>query len=156
QPTTLELVAMAQLAWLALFQGRPEEAEEFLERCVAACDVDAASREHWRDRPEVDTGLPAVVDYAWGTELMLVRRDPRAIAVLAGAREKFHDMGVGGGEASCEWLEVLATGFFGSAEQAVTIGRRHLERTTAAGVGWERSWAQMALAIALTKHGDAD
>jgi len=38
----------------------------------------------------------------------------------------------------------------------MSICQRHLERTTAAGAGWARSWAQVALAIALTKHGDAD
>ena len=55
-----------------------------------------------------------------------------------------------------EMFEALAAGFFGSAEQAMSICQRHLERTTAAGAGWARSWAQMTLAIALTKHGDAE
>jgi DNA-binding CsgD family transcriptional regulator len=64
-------------------------------------------------------------------------------------------MGHRGGEAQSEMNEAIAAGFFGSAEQAVTIGQRHLERTTAAGAGMARSWAQLALAIALTKHGDA-
>ena len=53
-------------------------------------------------------------------------------------------------------FEALAAGFFGSAEQAMSICQRHLERTTAAGAGMARAWAQMALAIALTKHGDAE
>jgi DNA-binding CsgD family transcriptional regulator len=155
QLTEFQVVAMAQLAWLALVQGRSQEAEELLERCVAVCDGPAAHGEHWRDRPETDIGLPAVVDYTWGVELVLVRRDPRAIAVLARAREKFHNIDRGG-EAMSELFETLAAGFFGSAEQAVTIGRRHLERTTSAGAEWERSWAQMALAVALTKHGDVE
>ena len=90
QLTELQLVAMAQIAWLALVEGRPQDAEELLERCVAACDAHAARGGHWRDRPETDIGLPAVVDYAWGVELMWARRDPRAIAVFARAREKFH------------------------------------------------------------------
>jgi DNA-binding CsgD family transcriptional regulator len=50
----------------------------------------------------------------------------------------------------------MAAGYFGSAEQAMSICQRHLERTTAAGAGLARSWAQMVLAIALTKHGDAE
>src|SRR5437588_7609053 len=87
---------------------------------------------------------------------MLARRDPRAIAVFAGAREKFHDIADRGGEAMSEMFEALAAGFLGSAEQAMSICQRHLERTTAAGAGLARSWAQMALAIALTKHGDAE
>jgi predicted ATPase/DNA-binding CsgD family transcriptional regulator len=154
QLSELELAAMAMVAWLAVVQGRPQEAEELLERCVAACGAQVAHGEHWRDRPETDIGLPAVVDYAWGVELMLARRDPRAIAVLARAREKFRSIEHRGGEAMSEML-ALAAGFFGSAEQAMTICQRHLEQTTAAGAGWARSWAQMVLAIALTKHGDA-
>src|SRR5437588_10578683 len=152
QPSELQLVLMAQVAGLTLFQGRPAEAEALLERCVAACDGDAAQGQQWRDRPETETGLPAVVDYAWGTELMMARRDPRAIAVLARAREKFHRLGVPSAEAMCEWLEALAAGFYGPAEQAMTIGQRHLERITAAGAGLAQSWAQMALAVAMTKH----
>jgi DNA-binding CsgD family transcriptional regulator len=153
--TEFQLFAMAQAAPLTLVEGRPQEAMEFLERCVAACDADAAHGGRWRDRPETHTGLPAAVDYAWGVELMWAR-DPRAIAVLARAREKFSGMSHRGGEAVCEWLEAVAAGFLGSAEQAMSIGQRHLERTTAAGAGLAQSWAQMALAIVLTKHGDAE
>jgi predicted ATPase/DNA-binding CsgD family transcriptional regulator len=156
QLSGLRLAATAQLAWLALVQGCPQEAEELLERCVAACDADAARGGHWRDRPETDIGLPAVVDYAWGTELMWVRRDPGAIAVLARAREKFRSIGHRGGEAMSELLEALAAGFFGSAEVAMTTAQRHLERTTEAGSALARSWAQLTLAITLTKHGDVD
>jgi DNA-binding CsgD family transcriptional regulator len=157
QASELQVGATAMIAWLAVIQGRPEDAEELLERCVAMCgDVKVADGGHWRDRPEVDIGLPAAVEFAWGVELMWARRDPRAIAVLARVREKFHHMQHRGGEAHCEWFEALATGFFGSREQAMTIAQRHLERTTAAGAGLVRSWAQMALAIALTKHGDAE
>jgi DNA-binding CsgD family transcriptional regulator len=75
--------------------------------------------------------------------------------VFARAREKFRSIPDSGREALSEQFEALAAGFFGSAEQT-SICRRHLERTTAAGAVLARSWAQMALAIALTKHGDAD
>jgi predicted ATPase/DNA-binding CsgD family transcriptional regulator len=154
--TEFQLFAMAQAAPLTLVEGCPQEAEALLERCVAACDADAARHGRWRDQPDTYTGLPAVVDYAWGAELMLARRDPRAIAVFARAREKFRSIGHRGGEAMCEWFEAMAAGFLGSAEQAMSIGERHLERTMEAGAGMARSWAQMALAIALTKHGDVE
>jgi predicted ATPase/DNA-binding CsgD family transcriptional regulator len=153
QLSELQLAAMAQLAWLALVQGRPQDAEEFLERCVAGCDTQVAAGGHWRDQPETHTGLPAMVDYAWGVEL-LHRRDPRSIVVLARAREKFRSMGHRGGEVICEMHEALAAGFLGSAEQAMSIGQRHLERTTAAGAGGATAWAQLTLAITLTKHGN--
>jgi predicted ATPase/DNA-binding CsgD family transcriptional regulator len=152
----LQLAAMALLAPLTLVEGRPENAEEILERCVLACDGDAARDGSWRDRPETHTGLPAVVDYAWGSELMWAHRDPQSIAVFARVREKFRSIPHLGGEVACEFYEALAAGFFGSAEQATTIGQRHLERTTAAGAELARSWAQMALAITQTKHGDAE
>lgn len=155
EASQLEVAAFPMIAVLAVHQGRPQDAEELLGRCVAACGANAALRGHWRDRPETDTGLPAFVDFAWGVELMLARRDPRAIAVLARAREKFHGLGDRGSEAMSEMSEALAAAFFGSAEQAMSTAHRHLERTTAAGAGWATSWAQLVLAIALTKHGDA-
>jgi predicted ATPase/DNA-binding CsgD family transcriptional regulator len=155
QLTELQVSAMAMLAWMDVIRGRSQDAEELLERCVTACGAHAAGQGNWRDRPETHTGLPAVVDYAWGVDLMLARRDPRAIAVLARAREKFRSNEDRGGEITSELFEALAAGLFGSAEQAMTIAQRHLERTTAAGAGWAQSWAQMALALALTKHGDA-
>jgi predicted ATPase/DNA-binding CsgD family transcriptional regulator len=154
QLSRLQRAAMAQMEWLNLVAGCPQDAEELLERCVAASDGDAARGGQWRDRPESDIGLPAVVEFAWGAELMWVRRDPRAIAVFARAREKFGSMADRGGAAMSGMFEAMAAGFFGSAEQAMTIAQRHLERTTAAGAQWARSWAQMMLAIALTKHGD--
>jgi predicted ATPase/DNA-binding CsgD family transcriptional regulator len=156
QLTEFQLFAMAQTVWLALIQGCRQDAAELLERCVAGRDADAAHAGHWRDHPETHTGLPAAVDYAWGIELLLARRDPRAIAVFARAREKFRSIGHRQGEAMSATFEALAAGFFGSAEQAMSICQRHLEWTTAAGAGLARSWAQMALAIALTKHGDAE
>ena len=153
QPTEFQVFAMAQTVPLMLMEGRPQEAEELLESCVAACGVQVAHPGHWRDRPETDLGLPAAVEFAWGVELMYARRDPRAIAVLARAREKFHGIQ---GAAVCEWCEAMAAGFFGSAEQAMSICQRHLERTTTAGAGMTTAWAQLAFAIALTKHGDAE
>ncbi|MGE2817960.1 LuxR C-terminal-related transcriptional regulator, partial [Mycobacterium heidelbergense] len=156
QQTELQRAALALTAWLALIQGCPQDGEELLERCVVECNAGAARGGRWHDQPETDVGLPAVVDYAWGAELLLARRDPRAIAVFARAREKFHAAADRGGEAMSEMFEAMAAGFYGSAQQAMSIGHRHLERTTGAGAKWARAWAQMMLAIALTKHGDAE
>jgi DNA-binding CsgD family transcriptional regulator len=158
QPWSVELRvdAMARTVWMALLQGCPEDAKELLERCVAACDANAARTGHWRHRPEIDIGLPAVVDFAWGGELMLACRDPRAIAVLARARDKFRGRHDRCGEAMSELFEAMAAGFLGSADQAMNIAQRHLERTTSAGAAWAQSWAQLMLAIALTRRGDAE
>jgi DNA-binding CsgD family transcriptional regulator len=154
-PTELQVAALAQIAWLAVYQGLPQTAKQFLERCVAASGLEADRGGRWRDCPEIDLGLPAVIEFAWGAELMVAHRDRRAIAVFVRAREKFHRSADRAGEARSEMYESMAAGFFGSADQAITTARRQLERTTAAGAGWARSWAQLALAIALTKHGDA-
>jgi predicted ATPase/DNA-binding CsgD family transcriptional regulator len=150
----LAVAATAQIAWLALVQGCPQDAEEFLERAVVGFGATRARVGRWQARLETETGLPAALDYAWGADLMLTGRDRRAIDVFARARQKFHRNGDRGGEAMSELFEALAAGFFGSAEQAMTICERHLERTTAIGAGLARSWAQMAMAIALTKQGD--
>jgi predicted ATPase/DNA-binding CsgD family transcriptional regulator len=152
--TEFQLSVMALMAPLALVEGRIEDAEKLLERSVAAYDAHADHPANWRDLPETYPGLPAVVDYAWGSELMMARRDPRAVTVFARAREKFRSIPHPGSEAACELGEALSAGFDGSAEQAMTIAQRHLERTTAAGAEMTRAWAQMAMAIALTKHGD--
>jgi predicted ATPase/DNA-binding CsgD family transcriptional regulator len=156
QPQTaeLQLAATGLLAWLALIQGRPQDAEQLVERCVAACDPQAAQSGHWRDRPETDLGWPAVVDYVRGIELMYTYRDPRAIAVLARAREKYCGLADRGGATLSEAFEALAAGFLGSAEQAMSICQRFLERTTAADARMATAWAQLAMAITLTKHGD--
>ncbi|MGE2817431.1 helix-turn-helix transcriptional regulator [Mycobacterium heidelbergense] len=156
EPAEFQLAALALTAWLALVQGCPQDAEELLDRCVASCNTKSPLGERWRDEPETDVGLPAVVDYAWGAELLLARRDPRAIAVFARAREKFHEQADRGGEAMSEMFEAMAAGFFGPAKEAMAISQRHLERTTAAGAKWAATWAQMMLALALIKSGDAE
>jgi predicted ATPase/DNA-binding CsgD family transcriptional regulator len=155
QPSTFELAAMAGIAWLAVFQGCPQDAEDYLDRCVAACGADKTDEGHWRDHPETDIGLPAIVEFAWGAELIFVRRDRRAIAVLARAREKFHGLADRGGERMSGMFEALAAGLYGSAEEAIASSHRQLEKATATGAGWARSWAQLMLAIAQIKHGDA-
>jgi DNA-binding CsgD family transcriptional regulator len=85
---------------------------------------------------------------------MTAHRDPRAITVLARAREKFRALGDRGGEAMSELNEGWAASFLGSAQQALEITRRHLDHATASGSGLTKSWAEMTWAIALTKHGD--
>ncbi|MGE2817988.1 helix-turn-helix transcriptional regulator [Mycobacterium heidelbergense] len=155
QPAEVQLVATAVITWLLTQQGFSQDAEDLLERCVTQCDEAAGREGRWRDRPDTYTGFPAVVDYAWGAELIWAR-DPRAITVFARAREKFRSVADHGGETMSEMFEAMAAGLFGPAEQAISVCQRHLERTTAAGARMAQSWAQLLLAIALTKHGDAE
>lgn len=154
QPADLQLAATALIGWLALCQGRHEDAGRMLEDCVARCVSDPMVRQHWRQDPETGIGLPAPVEYVWGAELMFVHRSPAAIAVLGRAREEFRAIGYHGGEAMSSLFEALAAGFFGSAAQATAIARRHLDLAAASGARWATSWAELAWALTLTKHGD--
>ncbi len=74
--------ASAMLAWNAIWQGRDDYAARLLDECVTLCRTGADTGVPWRETIGVDTGLPAPVEWTWGLELMLVRRDPRAIGVL--------------------------------------------------------------------------
>ncbi|MEV6326086.1 LuxR C-terminal-related transcriptional regulator [Nocardia sp. NPDC051787] len=154
QPTDLQVIAMALIGWVAMWQGQHEETERMLEECVTACTTDPAVRQNWRQTPEVDLDLPAVVEFVWGQELMLVHGDPASITVLARAREKSHNVGDRGGEAMAGLIEAMAASFFGTAEQAAEIAQRNVTNSTAAEAHWLKSWTELMWALALTKHGD--
>ncbi|MGW5382560.1 AAA family ATPase [Nocardia sp. NPDC003963] len=154
QITGLQLEATALIIWILLSQGLREDAERMLEQCAADCLGGASKTEGWRRSPEIDTGLPAALESVWGVELMTGHRDPRAIQVLARAREKYRELGDRAGAARSELDEAMAASFFGSASVALEITRRHLDHATASGSQWAKSWAEMAWSIALTKHGD--
>lgn len=154
QPTELQIRAMALIGWLALIQGRREDAERMLEDCADTCLRGPKTRQNWRQTPETDVGLLAPFEFVWGVELMMAHRDPRAITVLARARQKFRALGDRGGEAISSQFEAWAACFLGSAQQALRITRRNLDYATASGAGWAKSWTEIAWALALTKHGD--
>ncbi|MEU7767974.1 LuxR C-terminal-related transcriptional regulator [Nocardia sp. NPDC049190] len=155
QPVELQIRAMALIGWLALIQGRRGDAEQILEDCVIACIADPQTRQNWRQAPEADIGLPALFEFVWGVELMMAHRDPRAITVLARAREKFRALDDRGGEAISAHFEAWTASFLGSPQQALRITRRNLDYASASGAGWAKSWTEIAWALALTKHGDA-
>ncbi len=150
----LQVAALALDAWIALCQGCHADAEPMLESCVEHIHLDPQLRRDWRSHPETDSGLPALVEFAWGTELMLVGRDPVAITVLDRAREKSARLDDHGTAAMCEMFRALAAAFLGSAEQASSITRSNLADARASRAQWLISWGELALAIALLKHGD--
>ncbi|MGK8557124.1 hypothetical protein [Nocardia gipuzkoensis] len=154
QPVELQIAALSLIGWISMCQGVHGDAERMLDECVATCVPDPAARSGWREHPERDLDLPAPVELTRGSELMLVRRDARAIAVLARARSKFAARGDRGGAAMSELFEALAAAFLGTATQALEIARRHLDNAERSGARWAKSWAELAWAIALTKHGD--
>ncbi|MEU7769567.1 AAA family ATPase [Nocardia sp. NPDC049190] len=154
QPGELQIEAMAVLAWLALMQGLPEDAERMLEDCVTACVSDADAAATWRHTTEIDTGLPARVEYTWGLELLLVRRDARAVTVLTRARDKFDALGDHGTASYDETVAGLAASLLGPAQQAHQITQDFLDRANASRAPRAKSWAELARAVALTLHGD--
>ncbi|MGO4616854.1 hypothetical protein AB4305_20000 [Nocardia sp. 2YAB30] len=154
QPAELQIGAMAMIVWLTLCQGEPADAERMLEDCVTACIPDAHSRRNWRLTAETDIGLPAVVEFAWGIELLLAHGDARAITVLIRAREKWHRLDNYGAAVMADLWAALAAGVLGTAQQAHQIARHHLDDANASGALWVKSWAQLAWALTLTRHGN--
>jgi DNA-binding CsgD family transcriptional regulator len=156
QPVELQIAAMASIAWICLCQGLPDEAERMLERSIIACGADVADLAALRADPTLDPNLPAPVEFAIGSALMLVHSDVRALRILARAREKFTATGDSGGAAMAELFEALTAAFLGTAEEALQITRRHLDNATSAGAEWAKSWAEIAWIIAQTKYGDPE
>ncbi|WP_280446155.1 AAA family ATPase [Nocardia brasiliensis] len=155
-PFELQIQAMALLTWVCLCQGRVEDAQLVLDECIATCLASTGNNDatNWRADPDRDLGLPPLVEFARGNELMLAHRDPRAIRVLARARETFAAAGDQGGAAMAELYEALGAALLGTAEQAAEITARHLDHATRSGAMWARSWAELSWAVAQTKHGD--
>jgi DNA-binding CsgD family transcriptional regulator len=154
QPTDLQIAGMAAIAGLALNQGRLEEAGQILEDCVTACVSDSQIRANWRDTAETDIGLPAAVEYAWGYELLFVHGDIHAIDVFLRARDKFLAQHNHGSASLSELHATLAAGLLGTAAQAHEVTQRYYDRFNTPGTPWEKSWAGLIRAIALTRYGD--
>ncbi|MFI6218572.1 ATP-binding protein [Nocardia brasiliensis] len=152
-PADLEIDALAQLVMLTLCQGQHGAAGHFIEDCIAICLPSNYSGGPWRDTAETDIGLPAPAEFAWGAELMLTHRDPRAIAVLQRARRKYDESGDTGGSATSDLFAAVAAALLGTAQQAFDNAQRIRDRSTKSGALWTKSWAEMVWALALTMHG---
>ncbi|WP_024804005.1 AAA family ATPase [Nocardia sp. BMG51109] len=153
QPAELQVAARSAIAWLAVRRGQSADANRLLEDCVAAC-VPQAGGTDWRNHPETDFGLPPQLELAWGTELFMDKRDPRAIVVLVRARDQFRRLDDGGGEMMAGMFAGIAAGLLGSSRQAHDISRYCLEHARGSGALWATSWAELSWAITLIKHGD--
>ncbi|NUS43792.1 MAG: LuxR family transcriptional regulator [Mycobacteriaceae bacterium] len=152
-PVELQIRAWAAVTWMALNQGEHSDAERALDECVALCVADLDLRATWRSTPERDIGLPAAVEFAWGASLMLVHRDARAITVLSRAEQKFTDRQRRGGQAMSGLLKAQAAAFLGSKELALEVTGRHVDHAAKSGAAWALARAELARAIALTRHG---
>ncbi|WP_019930923.1 LuxR C-terminal-related transcriptional regulator [Nocardia sp. BMG111209] len=146
----LRLGAMAVLGWIALWEGRVGAAGRLLDAAATAC---GPLPPDWREAPERDMGLPAPVEWMWGTELMLTRRDTRAVAVLARARDKFTVSGDRTGSEVSAMLVAIASAFTAEGPVALAATANYLERARASGSDLTRAWAMLARAVALAKNG---
>ncbi|MGW4843150.1 helix-turn-helix transcriptional regulator [Nocardia brasiliensis] len=155
-PAELQIDTLAQLVMLTLCQGQHGAAGRFLEDCIAVSLPADYSGVPWHNTAETDIGLPAPAEFAWGSVLMLIHRDPRAIIVLQRAREKYDESGDTGGSATSELFAAVAAALIGTAQQAFEIARGIRDRSAAAGALWTKSWGEMAWALALTMHGQPE
>lgn len=149
-----QISAMVLIGWVSLCQGLPGDAARVLDDCVAACIPDPSARPVLRQDPTTDLGLPAGVDYLWGSILLLAHNDPRAATVLGRAREKFTAAGTRGGAIMSELFEAMSVGFHGDRESALEISAAHLAHAAESGAEWVLAWAELASAIALAIHAD--
>jgi len=151
QPTELQMDVRSALVWLTVRQGS-QDAEQLLEECIATCLADPDNTD-WRDHPEADYGLPAVLDLARGTYLFMRMRDKRAIVVLELAMGKFRQAG-DPYEVWAAMFASLAAALLDSAPKAHTIARRAVAQGQASGATWTTSWVQLGWAVTLIEHGD--
>ncbi|MFR9774056.1 LuxR C-terminal-related transcriptional regulator [Nocardia sp. SC052] len=152
-PTDLQCKAVAMIGWFCVMQGDAEGGERILAECSADSLQLTGVPADWRKAPELDFGLPAAAEFAWGVKLLMVHRDSRAVDVFARAREKFSSSGDLGSEAWSSDMEAWAACYVGSPEQALRITESHLSRVAVSGARWAKAWAEISRAIALAKHG---
>ncbi|WP_187684176.1 ATP-binding protein [Nocardia wallacei] len=150
-PAELRIVATARLAVVALWQGRPDRVRQLLDECVAVHSADPRVRRKWRDTAAFDIGLPAVLEFARGQELLLLHEDPRSIEVLARAVRKFAAAGRDTGARRAELCLALARAYFDTADDSP--GRRWPVRALEAVAGWVVSAAELDAATAAAGDG---
>ncbi|WP_280477522.1 ATP-binding protein [Nocardia asiatica] len=153
-PVRLRIATTAATAWIALCQGKLEEAEGLLAKCVEECVPEESSRRWWRDDPETDIGLSAEVEFVWGN-FLFVLRDARSTIVLSRARAKFDRLGADSAASISELIAALAAALLGTADRAVPLASAYLDHAEASGTSFAKGWADLVWAITLTKHGDA-
>ncbi|MFC9432378.1 ATP-binding protein [Nocardia sp. NPDC057030] len=152
--TESEIAVMGFAVWILVSQGSHEAAQRMLRDAVVSSTFAAELDTDWQAHPSRDFGFPPAVEFAWGCELMLLHRDPTSVHVLGRAREKFTAAGEAGGAAISEMIEAWASSLLSPAAEALEITRRYLDHASAAGAVMAITWAQVARAIALARHGD--
>ncbi|MFI9504222.1 ATP-binding protein [Nocardia sp. NPDC052566] len=155
--TELRITTMAVLAIVAQIQGDREGLTRLLEQCVdhyLAGLPESARPQNWRDTTDSDIGLPAVVEIAWGHELV-IQRDPRAVTVLERGAAKCALLG---DQLGAQYWD-LSAGLW-----AALLWPQHPSRERAAQwtrtaphqSSWVTVWGQLKGAVALSKGGEPE
>ncbi|MFI6368584.1 LuxR C-terminal-related transcriptional regulator [Nocardia sp. NPDC050630] len=152
EQTTLQVTATALLAADAVQQGIRDDAERFLDACFAACHLGPDDRQ---TTAEVDAPLPPAVEFAWGLELWLSRKDVRAVTVLARAHEKYLRERKFGFATQCDVSAAgAAAALLGASPRADETIRQLADRARTSGSQWTMMWADVAAALASVERGD--
>ncbi|MER5320146.1 BTAD domain-containing putative transcriptional regulator [Streptosporangium roseum] len=141
-PDPLQVGAVALVAWIALCQGDRQGADGLLARC-----------RHLASRLPGDD-VPAAVTYIEGAHALLVHGDPRAISLLAQARDRFLRAGATGDAHMATMLWAMASAFLGDRDTAVAACGEYLADAEARGGAWAHSWALWELGLTELRHGD--
>ncbi|WP_027942004.1 NB-ARC domain-containing protein [Amycolatopsis taiwanensis] len=157
----MRIVAQSLAAWIALCQGRADEARRLRDACI---DAQRQLSEQGADGAGDDPFAAAVnpaVRYFDGAFRMLVpgvddTYDLGAIDVLEQAAAEFAALGDRGGWAMSMLFAGLGAAFHFADDpaRAVALTSEYLAACEAAGAQWAIVWARIAHAMALAWHAD--
>ncbi|GLW05273.1 SARP family transcriptional regulator [Microtetraspora sp. NBRC 13810] len=174
-PDALRASGAALVTWIALSQGDRRAADVFLADCRDLADrlpgdnlatTGAATGATGAGTGTgVGTGTAvsaaveagtsvATVTLGEGAHAMLAEGDPRAIELLARARDRFRLEGEVGDHHLSTLLWAMAAAFLGDRDTALAAGREYLAEAEAHQAAWAISWALWGLGLAELRHGD--
>ncbi|WP_433599227.1 ATP-binding protein [Nocardia sp. CA-135953] len=154
-PTQSHLMALSALGFVRLCEGAADRGTQALEECLVASTSDPDVVQRLRNNPETDVGLPAEIEFAWGTELLFREHSVDALMVLDRAAGKFFDNGDLFGELCVRTFEAFAAGFIAPPDEALKICRGYLQSVVELDAIGTAAWGNMALSIALARAGRA-
>ncbi|NUS43709.1 MAG: LuxR family transcriptional regulator [Mycobacteriaceae bacterium] len=154
-PTDLVLSTTGLIGWVALCQGERDDARRLLDDCIRMCEPHPDRPSQWRDSVDWETGLPAVVEFVWGSELF-VSRNPAATVVLSRAAGKFAQLGDDSTAAVAELIAALAAVLLNPSPTARTLASAFRDRAEASGTIWAMAWADLIWGLVLTAEGEAE
>lgn len=157
----MRIVAQAMATWIALCQGRVDEAQRLRESCLAAQrELDEHGPDGGAGNPYAAAVNPAV-RFVEGAHRMLIPRedgtyDTGCIDILLRAAKDSEAIGDRGGWAMCTLFAGMAAAFHltGEPDRVVALTGDYLAACEEAGGHWAITWARIAHAMSLAWHAD--